>query len=203
MKGHAPAGLLIVLILALAACAPQPTPSGPGAEEVEAMIATSVAQTIVSYTQTQAAAIPPTATETATPTVTLSPFPSLTPFPTSTPIPLGGGIPVTVAVPYACSVINKTPFDNAVFKRNEDFDVKFWLMNIGSREWNKGLDLHYESGADLLTAHTIYELPEVKPGQMMGPYIFDARTPRKPGTYTMTFKLQGGFCYPYIKIVVR
>lgn len=194
---------LTVGVFALLASACAAPTTGPDAGEVQAQIETSVAATVAAHTKTQAALVPPTATKTAAPTVTLSPFPSLTPFPTSTPAPLGGGIPATVSAPYACSVINKWPFDNTVFKRNEDFDIKFSLMNIGSHEWNQGADLGYDSGVNMLTRATVYELPKVKPGQITGPFIFDARTPRKPGAYTMTFKVQGGFCRPYIKVIVK
>jgi hypothetical protein len=45
--------------------------------------------------------------------------------------------------------------------------------------------------------------PPVLPGGTVGPFIFDAKSPNKEGTYVMVFKLQGGFCYPYVRIVVR
>jgi hypothetical protein len=193
---------LLLVILVLTACIPQPTtPSGPSAAEVEAMIGTSVALTVTAHAQTQAAipTVTPTAsrTDTPSPTVTASPFPTLTPFSTPTKFP------TSAPADYACVVFNKYPADNSIFKPNKDFDVKFWLRNVGSRKWDKGADLSYHDGTKMIVGATVYELPEVKPGQQVGPFIFDARSPKKIGDFVMRFKVQGGFCYPYIKILVR
>ena len=196
---------LIVLFL-LGACAPASAqPSGPSAEEIKAQISTSVALTVSAHKTEQAALASPTllSTETSLPTPTASLFPTLTPFPTTTPRPIGGGGAPSTPAPYACSVINKLPADNTVFKPNKDFDVKFRLMNVGTKKWEQGADLLFDSGANMLTANTRYELPQVNPGKMVGPFVFDAKTPKKTGTYTMTFKVQGGLCYPYIKIIVK
>jgi hypothetical protein len=168
---------------------------------VEAMIGTSVALTVTAHAQTQAAipTVTPTAsrTDTPSPTVTASPFPTLTPFSTPTKFP------TSAPADYACVVFNKYPADNSIFKPNKDFDVKFWLRNVGSRKWDKGADLSYHDGTKMIVGATVYELPEVKPGQQVGPFIFDARSPKKIGDFVMRFKVQGGFCYPYIKILVR
>lgn len=194
----------LIVLLALGACAPaNAQPSGPSAEEIKAQIGTSVALTVTALAQTQAAANTPTLENTPTPTITFTPFPTLTPFPTSTQFTGGGGGGTPTLASYACSVLNKTPADNTVFKPNKDFDVKFWLMNIGTKKWNQGADLLFDSGANMLTANTRYELPQVNPGKMVGPFVFDAKTPKKAGTYTMTFKVQGGLCYPYIQIIVK
>ena len=194
--------ILLLAVLLLTACVPQPaTPTGPSAAEIEAMIGTSVALTVTAHAQTQAAipTLTPTAsqTDTPTPTVTASPFPTLTPFSTSTKFP------TSAPADYACAVVNKSPADNSIFKPNKDFDVKFWLMNVGTRKWDKGADLSYHDGTKMIVGNTVYELPEVRPGQSVGPFIFDAKSPKKLGDFVMRLKLQGGFCYPYIKILVR
>ena len=197
-------GLIVMGILS--ACIPTAaSPTGPSAAEVEAIIATSVALTITAHAQTQAAipTLTPTASQTETPsptatvTVTASPFPTLTPFSTSTKFP------TSAPADYACAVVNKSPGDNSIFKPNKDFDIKFSLRNVGTRKWDKGADLSYHDGTKMIVGNTVYELPEVKPGQQVGPFIFDARSPRKIGDFVMRLKLQGGFCYPYIKILVR
>ena len=188
----------------LSACTPRPTMAGPSAQEMQATIGASVALTLTAHAQTQAAIPSPTTIPSNTPTITPTPFPTLTPFPTSTPfVPGVGSVPPTSSVAYACSAANKSPFNNTVFKRNQDFDIRLWLVNIGNHKWEKGIDLLFDSGTNMLTTSIRYELPEVKPGETIGPFIFDAQAPRKVGTYTMTFKLQGGFCHPYIKIVVK
>ena len=193
---------LLLGLLLLAACAPfRARTETVSAEDVQAQVATSVALTLDAYsTETAGRATP-------TPTVTLTPVPSLTPFPTLTPFtppptqPLGGGGPA--AVEYGCAVTAKVPYDNTVFRPNTDFDVKFWLKNVGTKTWAAGADLFFDGGTDMLTTDVRYELPEVKPGQQVGPFLFDARSPKKAGTFVMNFKTQGGFCYPYVRIVVK
>ena len=124
---------------------------------------------------------------------TLSPIP-----PTATRV-----IPPThPPYPYACQVIGKVPGDGSVFKPNTDFGIKFYLHNVGTKTWAQGADLLFSGGTKMLTVMVVYELPKVSPGDQVGPYIFDARSPKKAGTYTMTFKVQGGFCSPYIFITV-
>jgi Ig-like domain from next to BRCA1 gene len=192
------------VILLLSACTPATAqPAGPSAEEMKAMVATSVELTVSAYGTEQAALIPPTPTPTDTPppTATLI-FPTLTPFPTPTQYIPGGGVAPTPSE-YACAVVNKSPADNSIFKPKKDFDIKFYLRNIGTKRWDKGADLLFQGGTNMLTTHTAYELPKVEPGETVGPFIFDARSPNKAGVFTMTFKVQGGFCYPYIKIVVQ
>lgn len=187
------------LMLLLAGCAPHPT--SPSAEQVRAQISTSVAETVAAYQTEQAALASLTPTPTETPTLTPTPiFPTFTPFPTFTLT--ATRVPYTPP-PYACITIGKTPPDGTVFKPNKDFDVKFALRNIGTRKWDRGADLMFEGGTNMLRRDTRYELPEVPPGGTAGPFYFDARSPKKAGVFTMTFKVQGGFCYPYIRIVVQ
>ncbi len=210
--------LTILLLSLLSACGPATAVTTPNPQalqgQVETLveqtmaaqqavqdaIATSVAQTLTA--QPTATPLPPTFTPTPTQALIL---PTLTPviLPTFTPVPSTGGGYVTPS-PYSCAVINKTPVDNTVFKPNKDFDIKFWLRNTGTKKWDAGTDLLYSHGTNLLTANTRYELAsDVQPGSTVGPFIFDAKSPNREGTYVMVFKLQGGFCYPYIRIVVR
>ena len=192
------------VILLLSACIPATAqPAGPSAEEMKAMIETSVVLTVSAHETEVVASFSPTPlpTDTPSPTPTLA-FPSLTPYPTPTQIIPGGGVPPTPSE-YACAVVNKSPADNSVFKPKKDFDIKFYLRNIGTIRWDKGADLLFHGGTNMLTTHTAYELPRVEPGETVGPFFFDARSPNKAGAFTMTFKVQGGFCYPYIKIVVQ
>jgi hypothetical protein len=188
-------------------CACQPTaaqPTGPGPDEMKGQISTSVALTVSARETEQVINSSPTpqASDTPTPflTSTLA-FPTLTPYPSPT-LPISGGT-VASPSPYDCVMMNKTPIDYTVFKPNKDFDVKFSLWNTGTKSWDAGADLMYDSGENMLTANTIYELAAVAPGKTVGPFIFDAKTPKKEGTYKMVFKVQGGYCYPYILIVVK
>jgi hypothetical protein len=186
----------LVGLLALNACVPfAARTSAPSADEIEARVATSVALTVSAIENTRQAV--PSAT------ATFTEIPSPTPLPTLTPLPPTATIVVRTPYPYACDVFNKVPYDNSVFHVNTNFDIKFSLRNIGTKTWGPGADLRYSGGPNLLTANIVYELPAVKPGETVGPYVYDAKTPGKPGTYVMTFKLQGGFCRPYVRIVVK
>ncbi len=199
-------GLVAFLLVACLPFAPQPAPTQePDGSAIQTQIGTSVALTLTSIFETQVAGYTPTAEDTPTPvpTATLTPLPTFTPFPTSTPYRPPTVIPTTPA-PYACQVLKKTPADNTVFKKNADFDIKFWLKNVGTKRWDAGIDLLYDSGTNLLKNPNFrYELPEVKPGETVGPFLFDARAPKKAGTYVMVLKLQGRFCLPYIRIIVQ
>ena len=64
-----------------------------------------------------------------------------------------------------------------------------------------GIDVRYNSGTKL-TSTSYVELPELEPGEQ---YVvdFDAQAPDKEGTYIMTFKVEGGLCYPYTAIIVE
>ena len=192
----------LIGLLVFGACVPRAAqPTSPSAEQVKGEVSTSVALTIDAYQSQTAAAASYTPTVTVTPTITLPPFPTLTPF---TPPPtqaLGGG-PITPPA-YDCDVVGKKPIDNTVFKVNASFDIKFWILNTGSKSWPKGPDLLYDSGTNLLTTDARYELPALDPGDQAGPFLFDAQAPGKPGTYLMKFKVQGEFCSPYILIIVK
>jgi hypothetical protein len=190
-------------LLMLAACSPAPaTPTAAG-PNVDMQVATSVAATLIAL-QSMTAAAQPSATATAEaqdPTATAM-LPTATPFviPTSTRAPGGGGGGNTTPT-YACDVIRQRPFDNQVFRPGDKFDIKWTILNTGTATWVEGKDLSYFSGTKLTSAGTV-ELPQMKPrGQFS--VVFDAKAPEKPGFYVMTWKLQGGFCYPYVAINVE
>jgi len=189
-------------LVALTACASfQRQDESVSAEAVKTQVGAAVALTIAAHYTNEAARPSAAPTVTVTPTLTLTPFPTLTPH---TPLPTqlpGGGAPGPAA--YGCAVTGKVPYDNAPLQPNTDFDIKFYLKNIGTKPWGAGADLFYGGGTKMLVGNTRYELPQVSPGEQVGPFIFDARTPKKAGTYVMTFKVQGGFCYPYVRVVVK
>ncbi len=200
--------VLAAVTILLGACAPaQPTFSP---EEIRAQVETSVALTVAAGATQTAEAQP---TDTATPTATLTPIsvpslPPLTPvIATATtfvvvPPSGGGGGGGSSTAAYSCDPdIDKRPRDNEVFAPNDFFDVKWTLLNTGTKTWDAGFDLTYFSGPQMTTA-TFVELPEVKPGKTFS-VVFDANAPSKKGFYVMTWKLQGGWCWPYIAINVK
>ena len=197
--------LLLVAVFLLAACAPQTVPT-VDTNDIANKVMTAVAAT-VSAQQTQTAAAQPLVT--ATPVFVPTETPML---PTATPFVIasatvkpssgggGGGGPVTYT--YACDPdIGKRPRDNAVFHRGDSFDVKWTIVNTGTATWVAGKDLVYFSGPHL-TGATFFQLPQMKPGDKFS-IIMDAVAPMQKGNYVMTWKLQGGFCYPYIAITVE
>lgn len=198
----------LTMIFLLAACAPS-QPATPNPIDVANQVGTSVALTVASQNLDTAEA-EPVATDTAVPTATLAVIESPTAIaPTATPfvivppttVPSGGGGGVTTKPEYACDVIHQRPFDFTIFKPGDRFDIKWTIVNTGTKNMRAGLDLKYNSGTKLNSGATV-ELPELKPGDQF-PLEFDAVAPTKEGTYIMTYIVEGGLCYPYVAIKVE
>jgi Ig-like domain from next to BRCA1 gene len=200
----------VAMTLLLAACAPAAPTQSPA--DVANQVATSVALTVAAQNaQTQAAqSLVPEATNTTLPTQTeagpASPTP-IVPTVTSTPIVLpttassGGGGGTTTRPEYACNPFPRLPRDNTIFRPNDTFDIKWTIVNTGTKVMRAGLDVKYNSGTKL-TATTFVELPELDPGESYQ-VDFDGTAPDKEGTYIMTFIVEGGLCYPYTAIIVE
>jgi len=199
----------MAMIFLLSACLPaQPTPS---ADDIANQVATSVALTVAAQNaQTQAAqSLVPEATNTTLPTQTEAGPPSPTPIiPTATAVVLptvasggGGGSGTTVKPQYACNPFPRLPRDNSIFHPNDTFDIKWTIVNTGTKTMQAGLDLKYDDGPQLTTT-TLVELPELEPGDQ---YVvnLDAVAPSKEGTYIMTFSVEGSLCFPYTAIKVE
>jgi hypothetical protein len=202
-------------IILFTAC--QPAPPTPDPSDVENQVATSVALTVAAQNaQTQAAVSPtPVATNTTLPTqteegVVASPTPleTATGLPTATAIAPpatsvsgGGGGGTTTKREYACDTIRRRPFDNTSYRPGDTFDIKWTIVNTGTKTMVAGLDLKYNSG-EKMTSRTRVELPELKPGAEFA-VDFDAVAPAKEGTYIMTFVVEGQLCYPYVAIIVE
>jgi hypothetical protein len=202
-------GVMAVIVL-LSACQPAPPTQDPS--DVENQVATSVALTVAAQNaQTQAAVSPtPEATNTTLPTQTSDVPPSPTPIlPTDTPIVLptvtssGGGVGngTTTQREFACDTIRRRPFDNTIFRPGDKFDIKWTIVNTGTKTMVAGLDLKYNSGTQM-TSRTRVELPELKPKAQFA-VDFDAVAPNKEGTYIMTFVVEGQLCFPYVAIIVE
>lgn len=204
---------LIAGILLLTACAPAaaPAPTVDPAEiqrQVQQIVALTVAAQNALTEQAQAAQ----PTNTPLPTQTEAPLlPSPTPLqPTATliilPSPTPGSSSGSGNVPpppkeYACAIVNQSPANYSVWKRNKEFDITWTLVNTGTKPWRAGSDLVFKSGTNFATT-TFVELPAVPPGGKHK-VILDAVTPSKAGTYTMVWKLEGGFCLPSLIIKVE
>jgi len=207
--------ILVVGAILLAACAtPAAAPTQDPAEaqrQIQEAVALTVAAQNAQATEQQSLLPAPTNTTLPTqteaaPAATDIPLPTATPFvvvpPTTVPAVSGGSGSGTVVKPeYSCDVIRQRPIDNSYWKRNKDFDVRWTIVNTGTKSWQAGLDLKYSSGPNFTNA-TMVELPAMAPGDQYE-VILDAVTPSQDGYYVMVWKLEGGFCYPYVAINVE
>jgi Ig-like domain from next to BRCA1 gene len=203
----------------LVACGPGEQP-GPSQEEIDAAINTSVAQTIeaqgaiatsvamtVAAKEAEAAAAQPSLVPSPTLVPTLTPvLATATPFPTSTGSggsgggsgSGGGGGSTTYS--FSCDIIRQRPIDNTEFHRTNTFDVSFAILNNGTSTWEAGKDLVLLGNpcGTLTSPPGTIELPKMEPGDVFSVGPFDAVAPDAPGHYVIDFKLEGGFCYPYV-----
>jgi hypothetical protein len=201
---------VIAVILILTACAPAPA-AAPATQDpalVQQLVEQSVALTVSAQTvQTlEAQALIPAATNTPLPTQTEAApvLPTATPFvivpPTSTVVVSTGGGGTTIKPEYACDIIRQRPYDDTTIKPGDTFDVKWTIVNTGTRTWEKGLDLKYLSGPKM-TATANIELPEMKPGDQYN-IVLDATAPMELGMKVMVWVIENQICYPYVRIIV-
>lgn len=206
--------ILVALVFILAACLPGQEPV-----DVQSQVNTLVAQAIEtnqrlieeSVALTVAAQQPftPTVVDEATLAPTETPFelPTLvfTPeIPTITPLPI---LPTATRRPvqkaeYACNAINRKPFDNTEFNRKAKFDIKWTIVNTGTKTWSKGVDVKYYSGPEMTTVNRV-EIPVALAPNQSYVINLDAVAPDKKGFYVMTWIVDGPMCYPYTAINVK
>jgi len=195
----------------LAACAPAQVAT-PNPDEIAKMVATSVALTVASQNLDTAEA-QPQVTETPLPTATSLPIdtptavppldtPTAIQLPTNTPSSSGGGGGgTTTKAEYSCDTISRRPYDYTVYKPGDRFDIKWTIVNNGSKALRAGLDLQYNNGTKLMADRHL-ELPALDPGDEYQ-VSFDGVAPDKEGNYVMVYKVEGGLCYPYTAITVE
>ena len=195
-------------IFLLAACVPAAQPT-VDPQEVANQVATSVALTIAAQ-NTQDALARPSDTPLPPPTETLLPSPTPVPaLPTATPFVVvpptvvsgGGGSGTTTQPEYDCDIIRRRPFDNTFFRPGDEFDIRWTIVNTGTRNLRAGTDVKYSIGSQMVGV-TFVELPEMKPGDQYE-IIFDAVAPETEGNHIMTWVVEGQLCYPYTAIIVE
>jgi len=201
-------------ILLLAACAPAPAPTQDPAEiqrQIQESVALTVAAQNAEAEQNQAVVAEPTNTPLPTqtepgPASPTPDIPTATPFtvvpPTLTPnISVGGGGPTAIPLEYDCTSRDRRPYDNTYFKSNKEFDIKWTIVNTGTKSWPAGFDVKYYSG-EKMSATTFVELPAMAPGDSYE-VVLDAVAPKKEGFYVMTYIVEGQLCFPYVAIIVE
>ena len=210
----------IVLIAAflLSACIPTGSDSATINETQAAQLIESAVAQALNAQATQMAEAASLATATSVPTNTAIPaeatatlVPTITPLvlaPTATLVPSGGsGGGGTTVKTYALACdpdIGKRPYDLTPYSSDDTFDIKFTILNTGTEAWPYAYDLSFNGGPDLTNGgFTTIQIPILAPGESftVGPY--DAWAPNESGRQVMQFKLQGGFCYPYVAIIVK
>ena len=198
----------MAIVFVLAACIPAAPPT-VDPNEVANQVAISVALTVAAQ-NTQTAAARPTDTPIPPPTETVPPSPSPVPvISTATPFVVvpptavsGGGSGGSVTKPdYACDIIRRRPFDNTFFRPGDTFDIKWTIVNTGTKNLRAGTDVKYSIGSQM-TSVTLVELPEMKPGDQYE-IILDAVAPATEGHHVMTWVVEGPLCYPYAAIIVE
>jgi len=201
----------VAVIILITACLPQPATQDP--QDTANQVATAVALTI-SAAQTQTQAAQPIPTNTTLPTQTESApasptpiIPSATPFvivpPTATVVVSGGGGGPVVKPDYDCTPILNKPRDNTVFHKNDTFDIKWTIVNTGTKSIPAKHDVKYLSGPNMAPGQSPFELAvAIKPGESFV-IDLDGEAPDQLGFHVMTWVMEGNMCYPYIAIIVE
>lgn len=203
--------VLISLAFLVAACLPGQSP-----QDVQGQVETAVAQTmqaqqqiensVAQTVQAQNALASPTPT--LVPSLTSTPilFPTLTPIvATVTPITSGGsggGGGAAVKEYYACDIIRQRPYDNSEFNAGTQFDIKWTILNTGTKTWDPGVDVKYFSGPSM-SAVTRVEIPYAMEQGDTFPIDLDGVAPQEKGFQVMTWVVDGKYCYPYVAIIVK
>ena len=196
------------VIFLLVACAPAAQPT-VDPDEVVNQVSTSVALTVAAQ-NTQTAAARPSDTPIPPPTETIIPSPTLVAdIPTATPLVVvpptavsgGGGGSTTTQQEYDCDIIRRRPFDNTFFRPGDEFDIRWTIVNTGTRNLRAGTDVKYSIGSQMVGV-TFVELPEMRPGDQYE-ITFDAIAPDTEGNHIMTWVVEGQLCYPYAAIIVE
>ena len=193
---------VIAITFLIIACGLGQPESNP--EQFTNLVMTSVAQTVTALpTSTPAPTDTPLPTPTEIiPTIQITTIPTFV-FPTSTPVD-------TARTDYVCDIIDQKPFDDTSFRPGDSFDIKWTVVNTGTKKWEDGTYIEYQSGPEM-TDKTQIDLPKLKPGAQHD-VVLDAVAPSEAGTQIMVWAVIGPgtikdstywMCYPYVRIIVK
>lgn len=117
------------------------------------------------------------------------------------------GLSVAAKKEYACSVVSQSPKDWAKMKPRQDFDMRWTVLNTGSKTWTtNGTDYKYIRGAQLHTKGNAFDMPKnVAADGKIALYV-DMMAPKNKGTYVSYWGLANGsshFCQFYLIITVK
>jgi hypothetical protein len=112
-------------------------------------------------------------------------------------------VTVPVAPPlFACSVFTSSPEYKAEINAGSKFDIKWIIVNKGTRAWDAGMDLKYTSGSKM-TKTTLVEIPKKINPNGSFTLLLDAVAPNQDGLQYMTWTMEGQFCEMSVIIIVK
>jgi len=154
---------------------------------------------------------PPTQTLTPTPTFifllyTLTPGSALTPSPSPTGDGSGSGGATAEPAKYVCQFVSQTPENGSTFAPNEDFDWKWTVRNVGSKDWYKDTAMYMYITGDEFHKKDAYQLGDNTSVGSTAKLIVHMKAPKSPGSYLTTWAMRKGkyvFCYISFQIIVK
>lgn len=104
---------------------------------------------------------------------------------------------------YGCSVLTTAPKKSKIFKGGDHFVIKWIVANTGTSTWPAGIDVKYSSGVRM-SSSTALEIPvALNPNDTYALPPIGAIAPNNPGTYYMSWIVEGMGCDAYIAITVE
>ena len=153
--------------------------------ETQAIIQTSVAQTVAAQAPTEILA---TETPAVTEIPTKTPF-AQTPLPSPIPSPTTFVPAGSKAECASASLEDETVVDGKIYKPGVEFVKTWYIKNTSPCTWDTTYKIVFWSG-DMLGGGYVYQLPRVTgPGQTV-PVELVLTAPETPGTYRSEWKLQ-------------
>jgi len=204
--------ILVVLAFVLAACFPgqntvdvQPLVNTAVAQTMEAerRIAESVAQTVAAQQVLATPSVEFTPTTTALPTATYEIITLITDTPLPPPEqPTSAPAPPAVKQPYSCFVNTRSPANLEEIRAGAPFEIRWTVINTGTRTWNSGVDVKFESGVKMTNASRV-EIPVKLAPNESYKISLNANAPGKKGVQRMTWVVEGNMCYAQVVITVK
>jgi hypothetical protein len=103
---------------------------------------------------------------------------------------------------FGCGVYTITPKNLTLFHSNEEFVIRWVIKNTGVNTWPAGLNVHFSAGTDM-GATSSEEIPVLLKPNATYELKIHATAPANPGTYYMTWVVEGMGCDAYVAIVVE
>lgn len=110
-----------------------------------------------------------------------------------------GAVPPVIAQPTAtipltagdkASYDSQSPLDNSHVERGAEFDISWYLLNIGTTTWTTDYSLRYFTGTNFTKpGKSRWNLAQDVPPNTVGACTVDAIAPENPGTYNMAVVL--------------